>query len=141
MGYASSVIAMAGLWEALRYSRTIHKQCRPPEPTFNVDQIPDLSGKVMIVTGASSSLGHFASADSLVVGGNAGIGRETVKVSHTQLSACCSSHEIRRSLVGSAQSQCHCVYGVARREESSYRHRGIEGTNRERSNLPGTQSR
>ncbi|TFY57871.1 hypothetical protein EVJ58_g6757 [Rhodofomes roseus] len=40
----------------------IHKQCRPAEPTFNTDQIPDLSGKVMIVTG-----------------GNAGIGRQTVK--------------------------------------------------------------
>lgn len=42
---------MAGLWEMLRNWRTIHKQCRPPEPTFSVDQIPDLSGKVVIVTG------------------------------------------------------------------------------------------
>ncbi|KAH9840260.1 uncharacterized protein C8Q71DRAFT_702658 [Rhodofomes roseus] len=54
---------MAGLLATLRYSRRIHKQCRPAEPTFNTDQIPDLSGKVMIVTG-----------------GNAGIGRQTVKV-------------------------------------------------------------
>ncbi|KAJ3520229.1 hypothetical protein NM688_g9192 [Phlebia brevispora] len=34
----------------------------PPRPTFSVDQIPDLTGQVMIVTG-----------------GNAGIGKETVK--------------------------------------------------------------
>lgn len=39
----------------------LYDQSRPPKPTFSIDDIPDLAGKVVIVTG-----------------GNAGVGRVTV---------------------------------------------------------------
>ena len=32
----------------------LYDQGRPPKPTFSVEQIPDLSGKVAIVTGATA---------------------------------------------------------------------------------------
>ncbi|KAI0686994.1 NAD(P)-binding protein [Earliella scabrosa] len=41
---------------------TVYKQGFPPKPKFSVDQIPDLTGRVMLVTG-----------------GNVGIGYETIK--------------------------------------------------------------
>ena len=35
---------------------TVYKQGFPPKPKFSVDQIPDLTGRVMLVTGTSSGL-------------------------------------------------------------------------------------
>lgn len=64
-------------------------QAFPPKPTWSVDDIPDLSGKVCLVTGASFVAFRQGETDvddvtRLMVawseGGNAGIGKETVKV-------------------------------------------------------------
>jgi NAD(P)-dependent dehydrogenase (short-subunit alcohol dehydrogenase family) len=57
----------------------------PPKSKFSVEDIPDLSGKVMIVTGANSgqyasSFFHCPSASKLR-GFNQGIGKETARVS------------------------------------------------------------
>ncbi|EJD04777.1 NAD-binding protein [Fomitiporia mediterranea MF3/22] len=49
--------------QTLTVIRTGFDQSRPPKPTFTIDDVPDLSGKVVIVTG-----------------GYAGIGLETVRV-------------------------------------------------------------
>jgi hypothetical protein len=51
----------------------------PPRPTWGVDDIPDLTGKVAIVTGAFINLGVCLYAN-MVTGGNTGVGKETVKV-------------------------------------------------------------
>ncbi|KAH9849462.1 NAD(P)-binding protein [Lenzites betulinus] len=54
---------MGGSWSSLLNARAMLGQAFPPKPKFTVDQIPDLSGLVVIVTG-----------------GNVGIGYETIKV-------------------------------------------------------------
>jgi NAD(P)-dependent dehydrogenase (short-subunit alcohol dehydrogenase family) len=51
----------------------------PAKAQWSVNDIPDLSGKVIIVTGASLALLHRSSEETLVPGGNTGIGKETVK--------------------------------------------------------------
>ncbi|KAI0350182.1 NAD-P-binding protein [Trametes cingulata] len=53
---------MGGFISTLRRQATVIELAFPPKPTFTVDQIPDLTGRVVIVTG-----------------GNVGIGYETIK--------------------------------------------------------------
>lgn len=54
-------------------------QSFPPSPIWGVNEIPDLTGKVILVTGAFTR--YILKACVLnFVGGNAGVGKETVKV-------------------------------------------------------------
>ncbi|OBZ78995.1 hypothetical protein A0H81_00306 [Grifola frondosa] len=58
-----SAISMGNIWSELKYIYYAVEQSFPPEPQFSIEQIPDLTGRVVIVTGGSTS-----------------VGRETVKV-------------------------------------------------------------
>ena len=64
---------------------SVLEQSFPPRPTWSVNDIPDLTGKVILVTGAFSDINICACVCMLnvflFVGGNAGVGKETVKVS------------------------------------------------------------
>ncbi len=59
------------------------QQSFPPKSKFSVDDIPDLAGRVVIVTGAWNpfqALDAFRADVFALGGGNVGIGYETVKV-------------------------------------------------------------
>ena len=78
---------MGVLWSMLRYSGPIFRQSYPPEPEFSTKHIPDLTGRVVIVTGMyiiSFSTILAPGSEYIVItsvpGGNAGIGKETVRV-------------------------------------------------------------
>ena len=60
---------------------SIAQQNFPPHPTWAVDDIPDLTGKVAIVTGAlTQHLKVLYAKRNLAAGSNVGVGKETVKV-------------------------------------------------------------
>ena len=64
-----------------------------PKPIFKTDQIPDLSGQIMLVTGACRwSLPRVERSIKLCVGANTGIGKETVKVCTNSLHAAAVPH-------------------------------------------------
>ena len=44
--------------QALTHLRWLNDQSWPPNPTWSVNDIPDLSGKVMIVTGGNTGIGY-----------------------------------------------------------------------------------
>ncbi|KAH9932806.1 NAD(P)-binding protein [Epithele typhae] len=49
---------MGGVLTTMRNYATVAGQAYPPKPTFAVDQIPDLAGSVMIVTGGNTGIGY-----------------------------------------------------------------------------------
>jgi hypothetical protein len=66
-------------------------QMLPPKPKWTPDDIPDLTGKVVIVTGACYSLPDvlfFNREPCTSAGGNAGCGKETVLVRPLILTQC-----------------------------------------------------
>ena len=71
----------------IKYAGRIHRQSRPPGPTFSTNHIPDLTGSVVIVTGRDYDLLPLSLLSRPEhVGGNAGIGKETARVRSTTVS-------------------------------------------------------
>ena len=59
----------------------IIRENHPPKPTFKVDDVPDLEGKVIIITGANAGEKLFMSIRRLIFSVLVGVGKETAKAS------------------------------------------------------------
>ena len=71
---------MGAFMTTMRNFWPVFAQAYPPRSSFSVDQIPDLTGRVMLVTGIPISRRPlFRKLTARPLGGNTGIGYETVK--------------------------------------------------------------
>lgn len=55
-------------------------ECKPPKAKFSIDEIPDLSGQVIIVTGGSSGALCTFPSNTKADEAPSGVGKETVRV-------------------------------------------------------------
>jgi hypothetical protein len=92
---------------------TLNELIFPPAPLFTEDSVPDLSGKVALVTGA-----------------NAGIGKETARVSYEDSSACVPPVLTLR--LGVACEKRKSLDRMSRRVQGRGGSEGIEGAHRAR---------
>ena len=82
---------MGGFLSQMKYIGQGLAQAWPPKPKFSTDQIPDLTGRVVIVTGKQNTLVelvvHYRGLKYrryVTIGASSGIGKHTVQVSGCQ---------------------------------------------------------
>ena len=113
-------------------------QTFPPKSKFSTDQIPDLTGKVILVTGKLTSGPHLRSLRVLTpsnIGGNTGVGKETVKVSSTEPTIAMRLSMIVLALIGVVSAQCQGLPRGEEQGEGRERYRGTEGSHGQGGNL------